>query len=154
MTFGKRDVRAIAAELVLGTVPFVMRALGRGAHGGGVTHQQMRVLGMTCRGPRSLGEIAASHGVTPATASALVSTLEAKGWVTRARDAADGRRVVIASTPSGQAVLASARGAAVRAVAEMLAPLPEDEVVRLTEGLRVLQPLVGKNDSKGADRCM
>lgn len=153
MSGTRSDMRTIAAELVLSTVPFVMRALGRGAHDGGVTHQQMHVLGMACRGPGSLGEIAAAHGVTPATASALVSALEERGWVTRGRDAADGRRVVIESTGAGREVLRGARAAAVRAVADVLGPLSEDEAARLIEGLRTLQPLIDPDGKKEAGRC-
>ena len=58
------------------------------------------------RGPLRLGALAEAIGTTDATATRTVQSLEREGLVVRARDAADGRGVVIEATREGRALVA------------------------------------------------
>lgn len=69
-------------------------------------------------GGRRIGEIAAELYVTQPTVSDAIATLEKKGIIERSPDPADGRAVVVTTTPRG-AHLA-------KAVAKELAPLMDD----------------------------
>jgi DNA-binding MarR family transcriptional regulator len=135
--------RLQAARALLGTTPLVMRTVGRAMrmnHGDAtpLLPQQYRLLGAIARRPRTLGQIALIQGVTPATATTAVTTLESRGWVTRQQDPDDRRRVVVSLTDGGAEVLSASQRVAELAMAELLAPLSPDQLARLTEGLDVL----------------
>ena len=78
------------------------------------------------------------QGVTPATATTLVTTLEHRGWVRRTPDLEDRRRVAVSLTDEGRAVLATSQIVAEQAVAALLGPLESDELARLVEGIDIL----------------
>jgi DNA-binding MarR family transcriptional regulator len=137
------DLRAQAARSLISTLPFVMGNVGAGmrAAGGEVTPHQHRLLSMIAARPRTLSQVADVQGVTPATATTIVTTLENRGWVLREHDAKDRRCVVVTITDDGRRQLAAAQEAAEQAVVDALAPLSDDEVLRLLGGLDVLSGL-------------
>lgn len=141
--------RINAARALLGTTPLVMRTVGRAMRlsGGPLLPQQYRLLGAIARKPRTLGHIARMQGVTPATATTLVTTLETRGWVTRQSDPEDRRRVIVTLTEGGSEVLAAGQRVAESAMAEMLAPLSAEQLGALLAGLAVL------NDIGSGDPC-
>jgi len=59
-------------------------------------------------GPLETAELARLLGISTATVSSVVRTLEAKGWVERERHTADQRRVTVRSTTAGAALAADA----------------------------------------------
>lgn len=141
------------ARAVLAALPVIMRTIGRSMResGGEVSPQQHRILTLLSRGPRALSQIARIQGVTPATATTMVTTLENHGLVRRRGDAKDRRRVLVSMTDAGQAALESAQEVAERAIAELLSPLDKAELARLAEGFEVVREL-GARESIASDR--
>ena len=58
-------------------------------------------------GPLTAGELGERAGLAPASVTGLVDRLEHKGFATRAKDPADGRRVLITLDPARLAQLAA-----------------------------------------------
>jgi DNA-binding MarR family transcriptional regulator len=140
--------RLRAARALLGSMPLVMRTIGRAMRMGAgdaspLLPQQYRLLGAIGRKPRTLGQIARIQGVTPATATTLVTTLESRGWVTREHDQEDRRKIVVSLTEDGAATLSASQRVAETAMADLLAPLDAEQLERLLNGLSVLGDLVG-----------
>lgn len=133
--------RIRAARALLEAVPFVMRTVGISVRSAGVdmAPHQHRLLGVLSHRSRSLRELATIQGVTPATATALVTTLESHGWVARTRDEADRRRVVVAITDAGRAAHAQAHRAAEHALAAAFVDLDERQLANLIEALETLK---------------
>jgi DNA-binding MarR family transcriptional regulator len=145
--------RVAAARALLSTMPLVMRTVGRAMRVNGSAEtpllpQQYRLLGAIGRRSRTLGEIARIQGVTPATATTLVTTLESRGWVNRVHDPDDRRRVVVSLTEGGTAMLASSQQVAETAMADLLEPLSAEQLGRLLDGLSVLDGI-----GSGEPRC-
>jgi len=139
------ELRMLAARSMLSLLPFMMRTVGAGMrHGGGeVAPHQHRLLGMIAARPRTLSQIAETQGVTPATATALVTTLENRGWVRRSHDAEDRRRVLVTLTEEGMSHLKASQATAEQAVSAALESLTDEQVRRLIDGLEVLDDLRG-----------
>jgi DNA-binding MarR family transcriptional regulator len=140
------SLRMTAARALLGTMPLVMRTIGRATRSetdktSQLLPQQFRLLSAIARRPRTLGQIARMQGVTPATATTLVTTLENRGWVTREHDQDDRRRVVVSLTREGEARLAKSRAVVEAAMAENLATLSAEQLQRLVDGLEVLEEI-------------
>ncbi len=57
--------------------------------------------------PPGMAQVAAAVGVTSGTLTVAVKTLERKGYLTRARDARDRRRVTLTLSPQAQPVLSA-----------------------------------------------
>ena len=138
--------RLVAARTLLATTPFVMRTVGRAMRDHAsptrpLLPQQYRLLAAIGRCQRTLGQVACIQGVTPATATTLVTTLETRGWVTRQHDPDDRRRVVVSLTDGGEIMLARSQRIAEDAMAARLESLTDDQLSRLLDGLTVLNQL-------------
>jgi DNA-binding MarR family transcriptional regulator len=83
--------------------------------------------------PCSQNALAARMGITPPAALSLVDELEARGLVTRERNAADRRFYDLKLSPDGRDVLAQARKLAVKAQAGIVELLGRDGDARLRE---------------------
>ena len=94
----------------------------------------------------ALRALAEHLGITPATSSALVDRLVQRGWVTRATDAANRRRVRLALTARGAAMLAAARAAARREIAQAIAGAPVPVLLAARSGLEGLRELLLQTD--------
>jgi DNA-binding MarR family transcriptional regulator len=145
--------RLQGARALLAVMPLVMRTVGCAMRespreAAPLLPQQYRLLGAIGRRPRTLGQVAAIQGVTPATATSLVTTLETRGWVTRTHDLQDRRRVVVTLTDGGAEVLAASQLIAEGAMADLLAPLSDEQLKLLTDGLAVLGDLGAMGTSK------
>ena len=68
-----------------------------------MTFGQRRVLGRLRQGPLSAGALAAELGIAAPTLTRQLQKLEDGGLVTRAIDAGDRRKVVVALTSAGEA---------------------------------------------------
>lgn len=75
----------------------------------GLTFGQRRVLGRLRHGPRPAGAISAELGIAAPTLTRQLQKLEDNGFITRAIDADDRRRIVVTLTPNGKTVLAEHR---------------------------------------------
>ena len=108
----------------------------------GLTYPQyLAMLALWEHAPRTVGEVGETLGLDSATLTPLLKRLEANGMVTRRRDPADERRVLVEPTPRGQALREDAK--AVSAAMRCHSPLDGDELkslhhtlTRLIDGLR------------------
>lgn len=119
-----------------------MRSVGVGMRQNGeMSPHQHRLLAMIAARPRTLSELADIQGVTPATATALVTTLESRGWVSREHDEHDRRCVVVTVTPAGEEHFASAQAVAEASLASALESLSETQLRELASALGALTKL-------------
>ncbi|TIV65583.1 MAG: winged helix-turn-helix transcriptional regulator [Mesorhizobium sp.] len=73
----------------------------------GLTYPQyLAMLALWQHSPSTIGELGAALGLDSATLTPLVKRMEAGGLVTRRRDAADERRVLVEPTAKGEALRA------------------------------------------------
>ena len=91
---------------------------------------------------------AESAGISKATLTGVVKTLEAQGWITRETSAADRRLVNLALTGSGAAMMQDLYPAFNAAEAEVVACLSQRALGDLTRSLRLL---VTNLDVAGSD---
>ncbi|MDI2132109.1 MarR family winged helix-turn-helix transcriptional regulator [Yinghuangia seranimata] len=88
-------------------------------------------------------------GVDPSDITKVVDQLEAAGQVSRARDTADRRRVVVTVTPAGRAALRGLLDEAAAVQDELLAPLGPDERAQLHALL--LRVFTAAGDTRGGE---
>jgi DNA-binding MarR family transcriptional regulator len=88
--------------------------------------------------PTTVNDLARHMGVTPATMSIAIDRLEGKGYVARARDAADRRRVHVRLTSAGVRVRDSASVLDPPRVEALIATLTEEERTAALRGLALL----------------
>ncbi|MBS2551912.1 MarR family transcriptional regulator [Catenulispora sp. NL8] len=114
------DAEELAAELQL-VVGRISRSV-RHAHAvGNVALSELSVLSRLDReGPDSPSSLAESERVRPQAMAATLANLEQRGLVSRRQHAGDGRRVVIAVTDAGRALLADRRSESVQRIAAAL----------------------------------
>ncbi|MEU7133385.1 MarR family winged helix-turn-helix transcriptional regulator [Streptomyces sp. NPDC046261] len=82
-------------------------------------------------GPQVQRSLASRLAVHPSDMAKVLDDLARRDWVDRTRDAADRRRVTVALTERGRAVLAELTAEAEAVEAELLAPLDPDDQVAL-----------------------
>ena len=83
-------------------------------------------------GPHIHRDLARSLAIDPSDIVKVVDDLAAAGWVERARDGADRRRVIVTLTGSGREALAELHAGAVSVQDDLLAPLNAAERDQLT----------------------
>jgi DNA-binding MarR family transcriptional regulator len=88
--------------------------------------------------PTTVNDLARHMGVTAATMSLAIDRLERKGYVVRARDAADRRRVHVRLTSAGVRVRDSASVLDPPRVEALVAKLTEEERAIVLRGLALL----------------
>ena len=88
--------------------------------------------------PTTVNDLARHMGVTPATMSIALDRLERKGYIVRARDAADRRRVHVRLTSAGVRVRDSASVLDPRRVEALLSALTDQERAAAIRGLTLL----------------
>jgi DNA-binding MarR family transcriptional regulator len=118
----------------------------------GLTYPQyLTMLALWERAPRTVGELGDALGLDSATLTPLLKRLEASGLVTRRRDAADERRVLVEPTQQGRTLREGAK--AVSAAMRCHSPLDGDELktlhhtlTRLIDGLREASAAVPDRD--------
>ena len=108
----------------------------------GLTYPQyLAMLALWQRSPMTVGELGEALGLDSATLTPLIKRMEAGGLVTRRRDHADERRVLVEPTARGQALRANIKD--VSAALDCSMPLERTELkalhgtlTRLVAGLR------------------
>ncbi len=99
----------------------------RGEHG--IVTAQFEIMRYLRDHPRSrVGEVAAAFAAGIGAISKGVDRLEARGWVTRLPNPADGRSSLISLTASGAALVLEAERTFNNRLDELLAPIGPDEV--------------------------
>jgi DNA-binding MarR family transcriptional regulator len=113
----ERESARAAAELKIAVGRLVRRL--RQAHAvGELTLSEMSVLSRLDRdGPAAPSALAESERVRPQAMASTLAALEQRGMVGRTPDAVDGRRVVMAVTDAGRAVIHDRRSASVARIA-------------------------------------
>jgi DNA-binding MarR family transcriptional regulator len=142
------------AVLVLEAVPLVMRRIRAEmrAHRAGLSVPQFRALGYLHRHPgASLSDVAEHLGLACASTSKLIDGLVQRKLVTRHTAATDRRRLTLTLTAKGNALLASARQAAQRGLAQTLARLPVGERPGVARAMEQLLHAFGPAERPGDD---
>lgn len=133
------------ARRVLEVVPLIMRTVRTEMRASGALNlsvPQFRTLGFVDRHPgTSLSDVAAHIGLTLPAMSKLVDTLFERKLLTRQSYANDRRRITLALTPRGTALLRTAYAATQTALAERLASLSEKERATIIAAMDILHPL-------------
>ncbi|NYI41679.1 MarR family winged helix-turn-helix transcriptional regulator [Demequina lutea] len=88
--------------------------------------------------------LAASLGITPASTSRLVESLESEAWVNRGVDPDDGRACLLSLTAEGSAMLARLRSETDSMLADDLAALAPEARRTLADALPVLIELADR----------
>ena len=146
------------AELLLGTVPNLMRGLGGAMRQKAGDDElpsmgQFRMLTMLHHAPNSLSELASRHHVTPSTMSRTVDVLVRRNWVARQSAPDDRRQIVLSLTDAGKIALSSMHQRMIEAVAQMIEQLGDDERARLYEGLIILRTMLDRSRPPEHDHC-
>jgi DNA-binding MarR family transcriptional regulator len=140
------------ARQVLEVVPLVMRSIRgemRSHSAPDLTVPQFRTLGFIDRHTgASLSEVAEHIGLTLPSMSKLVDGLVGRKFVTRQTHAADRRRVTLALTARGHAMLASARESTLASLAGCLGPLAESDLETVIRAMKILRPVFASERSR------
>lgn len=136
--------RMATAEALLDVIPRMMRILAADLRRLGqlLAPVHFQLLAHLYEGPSNLGDLAQWIAVSPPTVSRTITTLEERGWVQRTPSSQDGRVVLVALTPEGQAAVEAMKEAAVRQVAGYLVSLTEDELNALVNSSALLRRVV------------
>lgn len=101
-------------------------------------------------GPIRLGELADLSRVSQPTATKLVGSLVARGWIERTSDPADARVSLIAGTPAGEAALLAWRTELASALLPYFADLPAADVDILERAVAILRDRVEATERMAA----
>jgi DNA-binding MarR family transcriptional regulator len=107
----------------------------------GITYPQyLAMMALWERAPRTVGELGQALGLDSGTVTPLLKRLQAGGLVTRTRDAADERRVLIDLTAEGRAL--RGRAASIPETLRCGLPMELDDAAALRDALwRYVQAL-------------
>jgi DNA-binding MarR family transcriptional regulator len=137
-TTSATDPVVVAGDLHL-VVGRIARALRQAHTVGDLTHSEASTLARLDRsGPASPGNLAEEERVSPQAIATTLSGLEAKGYVERRPDPADGRRAIVSLTALGTAVRRDRRTESTRRLAAGLSALEDDELRRVSAVLPLL----------------
>jgi DNA-binding MarR family transcriptional regulator len=100
--------------------------------------------GLWVHGPHTLGELAERERVSAPAMTRTVNCLEGDGYLTRAADESDGRKVVIDLTDEGRTVVAETARRRDAWVEEALASLSADERETLARAAEIMQRMVDR----------
>jgi len=130
---------AAAVDAGLGLLCLI-RAEMRERRPAGLSIGQFRLLHMVHKDPeRSLSDCADDLGISVPAASKMVDGLVERGLVGRAADAADRRRVTLALTPAGAALMKDAKKGLEARMATALSGLSAAEAATLAKALDLLR---------------
>ena len=104
-----------------------------------LTVAQLRVLfRLRNHGPITSGQLASSLGVTLPTVTSVIDRLGARGFAERRDDPTDRRRVIVALTPEGQAVVERVQQGRRARLERAIGEVEEPALVQLIAGLEAL----------------
>ncbi len=93
-------------------------------------------------GPATAAQLARRENVSPQSMGVTVSGLQGRGFVSRATDPEDGRRIVLALTDAGAGALRGRRSQRTHAIAEAMGQvLNDDEIAQLRDVMPLLDRL-------------
>lgn len=122
----------------------INRALRRDARDAPIGHGALSALATLVAGePMRLGELAELEGVSAASMSRIIASLEKLGLVRRDPDPDDRRAFQVGPTAEGRKVVEAGRAARMQALAARLEGLSAEQRADLRQALPVLEALVG-----------
>ena len=140
------SIETVAAQLTLGVVR--LNRLLRQADRGGLTPSMSAALASVARqGSPTLGEVASSEHLSPATITPIIKKLEARRLVARVRDPNDRRVTRVRVTPAGRRQLDENRSRRTKWVTARLGELSPSEFERISGALDVLTKLTTPSDA-------
>lgn len=89
-------------------------------------------------GAQRVSDLAVQQSVAQPTMTSLIHRLEREGWVSRTRDPADGRAVLVAATQAGVMALSDYRRRIAAAVSPKLDRYTEDEIETLERASQIM----------------
>jgi DNA-binding MarR family transcriptional regulator len=107
-----------------------------------LTRTEGGLLSTLTGGPRRITELAATEVLAQPTVTQLVDRLQKRGLVERARDARDGRVVLVSITAAGRETLGQLRAEYRALLREAAGDLPEEELAALVRATDTLQRLI------------
>lgn len=106
---------------------------------GGVPIEQFRILeALDAHEKLAMGEIATMSLIDPPTLTKIVDKMVSEGWVYRAPDPNDRRRVLILTAPAGKALYKRLRGISTAQEQRIVDQLQSDKAAELKNLLREL----------------
>lgn len=146
----------ICARELMDTVPRILQSIRvnmRLGHGANISIPQFRTLRFIQRNPdSSLTGLADFLGLTLPSVSKLVDGLVKQELINRQESTSDRRRLTLALTERGEAIVNSARASAQADLEKTLACLSEDELKTIQSALELLQPLFGSQNSESTNK--
>jgi DNA-binding MarR family transcriptional regulator len=128
------------AGMLLSLLPRIGKIAAQVAHErGAMTLERARILWQLVEAPRRSGEIAQRCGLTPASVSELVDSLERDGFVRRSEDRNDRRVVVVEITARGRREIERVGELMTAPVAKIISSLSAEKRARLAAALADLQ---------------
>jgi DNA-binding MarR family transcriptional regulator len=104
-----------------------------------LTMAQMKALAVVERQPHcSIGMLSEQLGVRPPAASLIADKLVRSGLAYRARDALDGRRVIVQATSNGANLLGRIRHGGHSLLESWVGCLADDDLIALNQGIQAL----------------
>ena len=136
------DIEEIADRLRLG-IGLVVRRLRALQVATDLTLPESAALGRLERGgPATASDLARQEQISPQSMGATVAMLEARGYLRREADPADGRRIVLSPTDAGLAALRDRRNARTQRIAAALtAGFTAEELTTLRAAAPLLERL-------------
>jgi DNA-binding MarR family transcriptional regulator len=119
--------------------------------------QLVTLLSIARQGSTTMARIARDVHLMPSTLVGIIDRLEAKGWITRTRDAHDRRMVFLALTPRGKDFMKKAPSPLQAQLGEALARLPVGEQATIASSLERVVHMMQKHvidDNTPSDPAM
>lgn len=121
----------------------LLRRLAQDDRATGVSPPRLSALSvLVFGGPRTIGSLAASEGVTPPTMTRLVAAMAADGLVERLPDPGDRRVVQVTASTTGRSLLLAGRDRRVATLAALIAPLTPKERRRLGSAAFIMEAML------------
>ncbi|MEQ8748913.1 MAG: MarR family transcriptional regulator [Amphiplicatus sp.] len=144
----RSEAALIALRRILRATEFSARSLARAT---GLTPSQLIVLNMVDHlGDATPTDLARNASLTLATMTTLVDKLEDRGFITRRRDEADRRRMLIRITKAGKKTLTESPDALQQQFQKRFEALADWEQASLIAALEKVAALLGAKDIDAA----
>lgn len=129
------------ARKIVDIIPLIMRVMSAEMRSGGhgLESAHAPVLGLLELRAFTISELAERLSVSAPTMSNMVSTLEERGWVSRARSTEDRRIVWVKLNDEGRAALETMRRQMAEHIAALLDGLDEQQRAVIADGLTILR---------------
>jgi DNA-binding MarR family transcriptional regulator len=121
----------------------LLRKLRREDAASGLSAPRLSALSVVVfAGPLTLGDLAAAEQVRPPTMTRIVDALVAQGLMRKKKNAQDARSTLIHATAAGKRLLLQGRERRVRALAEQIEGLGEEDRAALETSTEILRRVI------------